>query len=263
MLLRPGVDLAGPAGAATRASDECRPARLRSLFPPPGQQAASDARDAGRVAERRDRRAPQHHLGVRSRRGRPRLVRGDQLWTAPSVGAAPGGAPRRRAAAVQLLAWRGLYRGGVLHGGASAADAERGRRISGRRTQRAGTRSSLGSGTMAHPSTAVLGLIADRAPGARHAGSCRASSSSVQRSPACWPTRSRGRSACRCGCGSGSASPMRSTRCFWPPLPKVAGRPCSSVSWRRWPPSRSHALSDSEWLAHPSGQPPSSFCCSA
>ncbi|MEO8106307.1 MAG: glycosyltransferase [Actinomycetes bacterium] len=60
---------------------------------------------------------------------------------------------------VQVLAWRGLYRGGVLHGGAllpvptGATDLWQAYTATWHPV-------SLGSGTMAHPSTAVLGLIA-------------------------------------------------------------------------------------------------------
>ena len=60
---------------------------------------------------------------------------------------------------VQLLAWRSLYRGGVLHGGAllpvptGAADIWQAYTASWHPV-------TLGSGTMAHPSTAVLGILA-------------------------------------------------------------------------------------------------------
>lgn len=60
---------------------------------------------------------------------------------------------------VQLLAWRGLYRGGVLEGGA-LLPVPRGASDVWQAYLAAWHPVTLGSGTMAHPSTAVLGVLA-------------------------------------------------------------------------------------------------------
>jgi GT2 family glycosyltransferase len=132
---------------------------LRSLFPPPGQQvrhtlesvagtltvevdvSPSTVLESGPVEEDLD-------SFVSSGSGRlRRLVRrpGVLLFTAVLLG--------------QLIAWRGLFQGGVLHGGAllpvptGASDVWQAYTSAWHPVQ-------LGSDTMAHPSTAVLALLA-------------------------------------------------------------------------------------------------------
>ncbi len=136
------------------------PARsLRSLFPPPGQQVRqtvetlasslnvqtdvqpSTILESGPVEDDLD-----SFVAVRSGRlGRWVRRPGVILFAGLLV--------------VQVVAWRGLYRGGVLHGGAllpmptGASDLWQAYTATWHPV-------SLGSGTMAHPSTAVLGLFA-------------------------------------------------------------------------------------------------------
>ena len=70
---------------------------------------------------------------------------------------------------MQLIAWRGLYRGGVLHGGAllpvptGASDVWQAYTAAWHPV-------TLGSDTMAHPSTAVLGAARHAAARSRHVG---------------------------------------------------------------------------------------------
>ncbi len=130
---------------------------LRSLFPPPGQQVrhtlesvastltvevdVSPSVESGPVEEDLD-----SFVSTGSGRLR-RLVRrpGVLLFTAVLL--------------VQLVAWRGLFQGGVLHGGAllpvatGASDLWQAYTAAWHPVQ-------LGSDTMAHPSTAVLALLA-------------------------------------------------------------------------------------------------------
>ncbi len=130
---------------------------LRSLFPPPGQQVrhtlesvastltvevdVSPSVESGPVEEDLD-----SFVSTGSGRLR-RLVRrpGVLLFAAVVL--------------VQLVAWRGLFQGGVLHGGAllpvptGASDLWQAYTAAWHPVQ-------LGSDTMAHPSTAVLALLA-------------------------------------------------------------------------------------------------------
>lgn len=136
------------------------PARsLRSLFPPPGQQVRQTFETlAGSLNVQTD--------------GQPSTILEsgpveDDLDSFVAVSSGRLGRWVRRPGVilftglllVQVVAWRGLYRGGVLHGGAllpmptGASDVWQAYTATWHPV-------SLGSGTMAHPSTAVLGLMA-------------------------------------------------------------------------------------------------------
>ena len=136
------------------------PARsLRSLFPPPGQQVRQTVETlAGSLNVQTD-----VHPSTILESGPVE----DDLDSFVAISSGRLGRWARRPGvilfagllAVQVVAWRGLYRGGVLHGGAllpmptGAADLWQSYTATWHPV-------SLGSGTMAHPSTAVLGLIA-------------------------------------------------------------------------------------------------------
>lgn len=136
------------------------PARtLRSLFPPPGQQLRQSLESlAGSLNVETDVQPStilesgpvEEDLDSFVAAGSGRLGR----WVRR-----PGVVLFAGLLLVQLVAWRGLYRGGVLHGGAllpmptGASDVWQSYTASWHPV-------SLGSGTMAHPSTAVLALIA-------------------------------------------------------------------------------------------------------
>lgn len=134
-----------------------RASRLRPLFPPPGQQVRHSLEVlAGSLSVETDVAASTLESGpaeddldsfVGSGSGRLRK------WVRrPGVSLFAG------LLAVQLVAWRGLYRDGVLHGGAllpmpaGASDVWAAYTASWHPV-------TLGSDTMAHPSTAVLGVL--------------------------------------------------------------------------------------------------------
>ncbi len=132
---------------------------LRSLFPPPGQQVRHSLETlAGSLSVETDV-APStilesgptdDDLDAFVGPGTGRLRR----WVRR-----PGVILFTGLAAVQLIAWRGLYRDGVLHGGALLPMP-----IGASDVWQAYTSAwhpvTMGSNTMAHPSTAVLGLLA-------------------------------------------------------------------------------------------------------
>ena len=187
VLLRPGR-----IRAARRARRRWRvvPARsIRALFPPPGQQVRHTLETlAGSLSVETDV-ATQHDLGVRTGRGRPRLVRGRRDRDGSAGGcAALASCSSRALLAVQLIAWRGLYRDGVLHGGALAAAAHRAPRTSGRRTRRRGTRSRWAATRWRTRPPRCSGCL-PRCCSVTPPGWCRWCWWSVRRWRGCWPTR--------------------------------------------------------------------------
>ncbi len=136
------------------------PARsLRSLFPPPGQQVRQTFDTlAGSLSIETDvhpstilESGPvEEDLDSFVAAGSGRLGR----WVRR-----PGVLLFAGLVAIELIAWRGLYRGGALHGGAmlpmpsGASDLWQSYTASWHPV-------TLGSGTMAHPSTAVLAVLA-------------------------------------------------------------------------------------------------------
>ena len=144
-----------------------RQSSLRSFFPPPGQQVRHTLETVAGSLTLEGEAASAHPSSV--------LESGpvdDDIDSFVSAGSGrlrrvlkrPGVLLFTGLLVVQLIAWRGLYRGGVLHGGAllpvptGASDVWQAYLASWHPV-------SLGSGTMAHPSSAVLGLLAAVAMG--------------------------------------------------------------------------------------------------
>ncbi len=157
VLLRPGRTWRA---RRARAPGRKVPARsLRSLFPPPGQQVRQTFETlAGSLSVETDvhpstilESGPvEEDLDSFVASGSGRLGR----WVRR-----PGFVLFAGLVAIELIAWRGLYRGGALHGGAmlpmpsGASDLWQSYTASWHPV-------TLGSGTMAHPSTAVLAALA-------------------------------------------------------------------------------------------------------
>ena len=160
VLLRPGRILG--VRRSRRRWRSVRQSSLRSFFPPPGQQ----------VRHTLETVAGSLTLEAEAGSGHPSSVLesgpvDDDIDSFVSAGSGrlrrlltrPGVLLFSSLLAVQLIAWRGLYQGGVLHGGAllpmptGASDVWQEYLASWHPV-------TLGSGTMAHPSSAVLGLLA-------------------------------------------------------------------------------------------------------
>jgi GT2 family glycosyltransferase len=165
VLLRPGRILG--VRRSRRRWRSVRQSSLRSFFPPPGQQVRHTLETvAGSLTLEAD---------VESGHPSSVLESGpvdDDIDSFVSAGSGrlrrllkrPGVLLFTGLLVIQLIAWRGLYRGGVLHGGAllpmptGASDVWQEYLASWHAV-------TLGSGTMAHPSSAVLGLMAGAALG--------------------------------------------------------------------------------------------------
>ena len=95
---------------------------LRSFFPPRGQQLRHTIETlAGSLTIEADVQAAagSRRVEIRASRRRSRLLRLGRIGSLASPSAPTGSAAFRRCCCVvQLVAWRGLYRSGVLHGGA-------------------------------------------------------------------------------------------------------------------------------------------------
>ena len=165
VLLRPGRLLG--VRRSRRRWRSVRQSSLRSFFPPPGQQVRHTLETvAGSLTLETDATS-EHPSSV--------LESGPVEDDIDSFVSAGSGRLRRLLKRpgvllfgglflAQLIAWRGLYRGGVLHGGAllpvpsGASDVWQEYVATWHPV-------TLGSGTMAHPSNAVLGLLATLAFG--------------------------------------------------------------------------------------------------